>query len=88
MKKTIIFGSVIACVFILVSGGIVNASSNHANPIESTAADIVITKTCPTCHGKGVTYIKKQCYSCPGGVEQIPVTCSTCNGTGKITVRK
>lgn len=88
MKKKIILGSVFTCISILIAIGIASVTSNQTNPIKGALADIIITKTCPTCKGSGVTYIKKKCYSCPDGVEKIPVTCSTCNGTGKVTVRK
>jgi len=88
MKKTFVFigAFVVALVFTIgLNAGF--KSMGHA-PIQKALADIIITRTCPTCHGTGTTYIKKKCYSCPDGVEKIPVTCSTCNGTGKIKERK
>jgi DnaJ-class molecular chaperone len=88
MKKKVLWGSAIALVAILLVGGIVGTRSLSVNPIKNALADIVITRTCPTCHGSGKMYIKKKCYSCPDGVEKVEVTCSTCNGTGKITERK
>ena len=82
-----IIGAFIA-VFTLMVGVNSGFQTMGYNSIKGALADLIITKTCPDCKGTGVIYIKKRCYSCPDGVEKVPVTCSTCNGTGKITVRK
>lgn len=89
MKKNVIiligvFVAALAVTFGLNEG----LKSAGRTSIPNALADVIITRTCPDCKGSGKIYIRKKCYSCPNGYEEVPKTCPTCNGTGKIKERK
>ena len=88
MKKSIITIGLFVAALAVTFGLNAGLQSVGRNSIKGALADVIITRTCPDCKGSGKIYIRKKCYSCPSGYEEVPKTCPTCNGTGVIKERK